>query len=77
MRLQANSHVFVIEYDQVDNSKKRPPDVTAASLTEDHFRQQGISITFSLVSCTGNKLKLGVNSKETYAILVSTDKWLT
>ena len=73
----SNLPCFLIEYDQVDNSKKRPSDVTAASLIEDHFRQQGISITFSLVGHTGNKLKLGVNNKETYAILVSTDKWPT
>ena len=75
--IASNLPCFLIEYDQVDNSKKRPPDATAASLIEDHFRQQGISITFSLVGYTGNKLKLGVNNKETYAILVSTDKWPT
>ena len=69
-----NLPYFLIEYDQVDNSKKRPPDVTVASLIEDHFRQQGISITFSLVGHTGNKLKLGVNNKKNNAILVSTDK---
>ena len=61
----SNLPCFLIEYDQVDNSKKQPPDVTAASLIEDHFRQQGISITFSLVGHAGNKLKLGVNNKET------------
>ena len=73
----SNLPCFLIEYDQVDNSKKRPSDVTAASLIANHFRQQGISITFSLVGHTGNKLKLGVNNKEAYAILVSTDKWPT
>ena len=71
----SNFPCFLIEYGQVDNSKKRPSDVTAASLVENHFRQQGILITFSLVGHTGNKLKLGINNKETYAILVSTDKW--
>ena len=73
----SNLPCFLIEYDQVDNSKKRPSDVTVASLIDDHFRQQGISITFSLVGHTGNKLKLGANNKETYAILVSTNKWPT
>ncbi|CAF4752367.1 unnamed protein product, partial [Rotaria sp. Silwood2] len=46
-----------------------------ASIIEKHFKQQGISITFSLVGHAGNKLKLGVNSEESYATLISTDKW--
>ena len=54
----------------------RPPsDILAANMIEEHFKQQNIPVSFSLVGHSGNKLKLGVNSKETYATLVCTDKW--
>ncbi|CAF5096291.1 unnamed protein product, partial [Rotaria magnacalcarata] len=56
-------------------SKNRPSDISAASFLEDHFKQQGISITFSLVGHSGIKLKLGVSNKEMYVALISTDKW--
>ena len=73
--VSSNLPCFFIEYDQAHNPKNRPSDVSAASLIEDHFKQQGISVTFSLVGHTGNKLKLGVNNKESYSTLISTDKW--
>ena len=71
----SNLPCFLIEYEQTENVKNRPSDVSAASIIVDHFKQQGIAITFSLVGHTGNKLKLGVNNKEAYATLISTDKW--
>ncbi|CAF1265197.1 unnamed protein product [Rotaria magnacalcarata] len=73
--VSSNLPCFLIEYDQDVNSKNRPSDVSAASILEDHFKQQGISTTFSLVEHSGNKLKLGVNNKESYSPLISTDKW--
>ena len=73
--VSSNLPCFLIEYDQDVNSKNRPSDISAASILEDHFKQQGISITFSLVGHSCNKLKLGVNNKEAYATLISTDKW--
>jgi hypothetical protein len=45
----SNLPCFLIEYEQTENSKIRPSDVAAASNIEEHFKQQGISITFSLV----------------------------
>lgn len=75
--VSSNLPCFLIEYDQEVNSKNRPSDVSAASIIEDHFKQHGISITFSLVGHMGNRLKLGVNNKESYATLISTDKWLS
>ena len=42
------------------------------------LQSNGIAINrFTLVGWTGKKLKLGVNNKEDYAILVATDKWPT
>ena len=71
----SNLPCFLIEYEQTDNSKNRPSDVSAANLIEEHFKKHGIPITFSLVGHAGNKLKLGVNNKESYASLMSTDNW--
>lgn len=73
--VSSNLPCFLIEYDRADGLKNRPSDISAASEIEDHFKQQGISISFSLVGHIGNKLKLGVNNKESYATLISTDKW--
>ncbi|CAF2106826.1 unnamed protein product [Rotaria magnacalcarata] len=73
--VSSNLPCFLIEYDQDVYSKNRPSDISAASFLEDHFKQQGISITFSLVGHSGIKLKLGVSNKEMYVALISTDKW--
>ncbi|CAF1337379.1 unnamed protein product [Rotaria sordida] len=73
--VSSNLPCFLIEYDQDGNLKNRPSDVLAASIVENHFKQQGILIVFSLVGHTGNKLKLGVNNKESYPTLISTGKW--
>jgi hypothetical protein len=73
--VSSNLPCFLIEYESAASSKNRPSDVSAAGVIEDYFKQQGISVTFSLVGHTGNKLKLGVNDKESYATLISTDKW--
>ncbi|CAF4316671.1 unnamed protein product, partial [Rotaria magnacalcarata] len=70
-----NLPCFLIEYEQADNSKNRPSGISAARIIEDHFNQQGISISFSLIGHADNKLKLGVNNKESYATLINTDKW--
>ncbi|CAF3372501.1 unnamed protein product [Rotaria socialis] len=73
--ISSNLPCFFIQYEKADNSKNRPSDISAARVIEDHFNQQGISISFSIVGHTGNKLKLGVNNKESYAALIKTDKW--
>ncbi|CAF3476835.1 unnamed protein product [Rotaria socialis] len=73
--VSSNLPCFFIEYEQAENSKNRPSDISAARVIEDYFNQPGISISFSLVGHAGNKLKLGVNNKESYATLINTDKW--
>ncbi|CAF3645009.1 unnamed protein product [Rotaria socialis] len=62
--VSSNLPCFFIEYKQAENSKIRPSDISAARVIEDYFKQQGIAISFSLVDHAGNKLKLGVNNKE-------------
>ena len=75
--VSSNLPCFLIESEQGGSSKNRSSDIVAADTIENHFKQQGIPITFSLVGHTSNKLKLGVNNKESYATLMSTDKWPT
>ena len=71
----SNLPCFLIEYESSIDQKSRPSDVLAANQIEEHFKQEGINISFSLVGHVGDKLKLGVNSKEAYATLISTEKW--
>ena len=73
--VSSNRPCFLIEYDQTASSKNCPSDISAANSIEEHFNQQGIPVSFSLVGHAGNKLKLGVNNKETYAMLLCTEKW--
>ncbi|CAF2827771.1 unnamed protein product [Rotaria sp. Silwood2] len=73
--VSSNLPCFFTECEQAENPKNRPSDISAARVIEDYFKQQGISISFSLVGHAGNKLKLGVNNKESYATLITTDKW--
>ncbi|CAF1463529.1 unnamed protein product [Rotaria magnacalcarata] len=47
--VSSNLPCFFIEYEQTENSKNRPSDISAARVIEDYFKQQGISISFSLV----------------------------
>ena len=75
--VSSNLPCFLIEYEQGGSSKNGSSDIVAANTIENHFKQQGSPITFSLVGYTSNKLKLGVNNKESYATLMSTDKWPT
>ncbi|CAF5210683.1 unnamed protein product, partial [Rotaria magnacalcarata] len=75
--VSSNLPCFLIEYSEDINVKKRPSDLTVASAIENHFNQRGMQIKFSLVGHVGNKLKLGVNEKEAYATLISTDQWPT
>ena len=75
--MSSNLPCFSIEYEQGGSSKNRSANIIAANVFENHFKQQGIPTTFSLVGHRGNKLKLGVNNKELYAALMSTDKWPT
>ena len=73
--VSSNLPCFLIEYDAATSARERPSDVLAASMIEEAFREQGVKIAFSLVGHSGSKLKLGVNSKEAYAILASSDSW--
>ena len=73
----SNLLCFLIEYEQGGSLKNRPANIIAANVIENHFKQQSIPLKFSLIRRTGNKLKLGVNNKESYAALMPTDKWPT
>ncbi|CAF4276369.1 unnamed protein product [Rotaria magnacalcarata] len=73
--VSSNLPCFFIEYEQAENSKNRSSDISAACVIEGYFKQQGIAISFSLVGHAGNKLKLCVNNKDSYATLINTDKW--
>ncbi|CAF1528039.1 unnamed protein product [Rotaria magnacalcarata] len=41
--VSSNLPWFFIQYEQTDNSKNRPSDISAARVIEDYFNQQGIS----------------------------------
>ncbi|CAF0815516.1 unnamed protein product [Didymodactylos carnosus] len=73
--VSSNLPCFLVEYNPSMPHQDRPSDVTTARMIEEHFLRHGISITFSLVGHVGNKLKLGVNNKEVYATLNTTDNW--
>ncbi|CAF3357989.1 unnamed protein product [Rotaria socialis] len=73
--VSSNLPCLFIEYEQAENLKNRPSDISAARVIEGYFKQQGIAISFSLVGDADNKLKLGVSNKEAYATLINTDKW--
>ncbi len=73
--MASNLPYFLVEYESTVDQKRRPSNVFAANQIEEHFKQRGIDISFSLVGHVGDKWKLGVNSKEAYATLISTEKW--
>ncbi|CAF4705347.1 unnamed protein product, partial [Rotaria socialis] len=55
-----------------------PTAIHASDLIFKELQSKGVLINrFTLVGWAGKKLKLGVNNKEDYAILVSTDNWPT
>jgi hypothetical protein len=54
--VSSNRLCFLIVYDQVESLKNRLSDISATSIIEDHFMQQEISVTLSLVGHMGNKL---------------------
>ncbi|CAF1563272.1 unnamed protein product [Adineta ricciae] len=61
--VSSNLPCFFIEYEQAENSKNRPSDISAARVIEDYFKQQGISISFSLGGDTCSNGRFGVNNK--------------
>ncbi|CAF4854897.1 unnamed protein product [Rotaria socialis] len=63
-RAVSNNHpCFLIKYDLDVNSKNHSPDISAASIFEDHFKQQGISIIFSLVDHSVHYVPLQYNEE--------------
>lgn len=75
--VSSNLPYFLIEYDSSVHPRNRTSDVAAAEKIKKYFKQQGIIVSFYLVDRIDNKLKLGVNNKETPAKLMSTDKWMS
>ncbi|CAF2103291.1 unnamed protein product [Rotaria magnacalcarata] len=52
--VSSNLPWFFIQYEQTDNSKNRPSDISAARVIEDYFNQQGISRSlFTSRPCRG------------------------
>ena len=76
--VSSNLPCFLIEYDSSTPSRKLPSAIAASKMIEDHFSQQKVRIdNFTLVGWAGKRLKLGVNNKEDYISLYTTDKWPT
>ena len=76
--VSSNLPCFLVEYDTSTPSRNLPSAITASKMIEDHFRQQDLRMgNFTLVGWAGKRLKLGVNNKEDYISLFTTDKWPT
>ncbi len=76
--VSSNLPCFYIDFEQSITLHQLPSDFEARNVIEKHFKEQNIHIQhFSLVGWANKRLKLGVNNKEDYMVLVSTDKWPT
>jgi hypothetical protein len=76
--VSSNLPCFLVEYDPSIPARNLPSAITASKMIEDHFRKQNVRIgNFTLVGWAGKRLKLGVNNKEDYISLFTTDKWPT
>ncbi|CAF1211665.1 unnamed protein product [Rotaria sp. Silwood1] len=76
--VSSNLPCFFIEFDQSTTIHRLPSAFEARSLIEKHFKEHNIRIQhFSLVGWANKRLKLGVNNKEDYMALVTTENWPT
>ncbi|CAF1399049.1 unnamed protein product [Rotaria sp. Silwood1] len=76
--VSSNLPCFFIEFDQSTTIHRLPSAFEARSLIEKHFKEHNIRIqNFSLVGWANKRLKLGVNNKEDYMTLVTTENWPT
>ncbi|CAF3361245.1 unnamed protein product [Rotaria socialis] len=76
--VSSNLPCFFIEFTSNADRNSIPTAIHASDLIFKELQSKGVLINrFTLVGWSGKKLKLGVNNKEDYAILVSTDNWPT
>lgn len=76
--VSSNLPCFHIQWASDANRDNIPSAIHASDLILKELQKNGIKINrFTLVGWSGNKLKLGVNNKDDYATLVTTDKWPT
>ena len=69
--VSSNLPCFHIDFDQSSNVHRLPSAFEARNLIEKHFKEHSIRIQhFSLVGWANKRLKLGVNNKEDYMVLV-------
>ncbi|CAF4522711.1 unnamed protein product [Rotaria sp. Silwood2] len=74
--ISSNLPCFYISFHPTNEDQKVPSAFNAADQVFEYLKQQNVQINrFSFVGWTGAKLKLGVNGKEDYINLVSTEKW--
>ncbi|CAF1223598.1 unnamed protein product [Rotaria sp. Silwood1] len=76
--VSSNLPCFFIEFTSDADRNSIPTALHASDLILKELQTNGVLINrFTLVGWAGKKLKLGVNNKEDYATLVSSDKWPT
>ncbi|CAF4287990.1 unnamed protein product, partial [Rotaria magnacalcarata] len=76
--ISSNIPSFFIEFDQSITAQRLPSAFEAGNVIEKHFKEQKVNIEhFSLVGWSSNRLKLGVNNKDDYMVLLATNKWPT
>ncbi|CAF3042381.1 unnamed protein product [Rotaria sp. Silwood2] len=76
--VSSNLPCFFISFHPTNEDQKVPSAFKAADHVFEYLKQQNVQINkFSFVGWAGAKLKLGVDGKEDYIKLVSTEKWPT
>ncbi|CAF2735753.1 unnamed protein product, partial [Rotaria sp. Silwood2] len=76
--VSSNLPCFYVVFNRSTNTQQIPSAFNIAEKIVENLKQEGVQMNrFTFVGWAGTKLKLGVNSKEDYIKLVSTDKWPT
>ena len=76
--VSSNLPCFFVDFKQTSADQHLPSAFEARQIIEQHFIDHNVFIQkFSLVGWSGKSLKLGVNNKEDYMTLVTTDSWPT
>ena len=76
--VSSNLPCFYISFNPTVADQKVPSAFKAADQVFEHLKKQNVRINrFTFVGWAGSKLKLGVNDKEDYFNLISTEEWPT
>ena len=76
--VSSNLPCFYIAFNPTVADRKVPSAFKAADQVFEHLKKQNVRINrFTFVGLAGAKLKLGVNDKEDYFNLISTEEWPT